>query len=130
MSNAVLRTSASTISRAMAPSSGRAMNSELRSIPILRAYSGSKAMSTSISAATPPRRWAASTACKRSVETPETQDPDLDDAAAGQATYADNRSSSVSPSGMTWTSEVAVAPSRWIEPWPNFSSILAIAAAT
>ena len=64
MSNAVLRTRASTISRAMAPSSGWAMNSELRSIPILRAYSGSKPMSTSISAAIPPRRWAAATACK------------------------------------------------------------------
>jgi hypothetical protein len=105
----------------MAPSSGWAMNSELRSIPILRAYSGSKPLSTSISAAIPPRRWAAATACNSNVDTPEDSGPRTSTMRPrGRPPTPTIRSSSANPSGMTWTPKVVVAPSRWIEPCPNF----------
>ena len=65
----------SAISSACSPVSGWLTSSASVSTPSARAYSGSRACSASMKAATPPAAWALATACSATVVLPELSGP-------------------------------------------------------
>ena len=74
-STAPERTSASQISRACSPVSGWDTSRESMSTPRAWAYTGSRACSTSMKTASPPRFWASATMCRATVVLPELSGP-------------------------------------------------------
>ena len=75
MSKAPDRMSASAISSACSPVSGWETSRESTSTPRAPAYTGSRACSTSMNAASPPFFWASATACSARVVLPDASGP-------------------------------------------------------
>src|SRR5215471_6390078 len=126
------RTSMSAISSACSPVSGWEISMSPTLTPSLPAYTGSRAFSASMYAATPPALWTCATTCRQSVVFPEASGP--------YTSTTRPLGSPPTPSAMSSPSEPVdttdkslctwASPIFMIEPLPNCFSIWASAAAS
>ena len=128
MSTAPLLINCSAISSACSPVSGCATIKLSISTPKFLAYTGSRACSASIKAATPPSFCASAIACSATVVLPDDSGPYTSTILPlGNPPIPSAISRLKAPVGIQSTETVATSPSFITEPFPKFFSICAIA---
>ena len=131
MSTPPERIRVSAISSACSPVSGWLTSSSFTFTPVCAAYAESSACSTSMNAATPPRRCASAMMCWAIVVLPDDSGPKISLMRPfGSPPIPRAISSEIAPVGMESIASRSREPSFMIAPRPNCFSMVRIAAST